>query len=140
MAAIAVILCSGILSLPFFFACLCFLLYWHTMLYCLEDYPVNYGQFTQMCVDRFLTWQIGLWEESRSTAPVKFVPACEEERELISKLRCLNRRVSRGNRVGRSVRIKELESFIRNGRRKQPVSDPVRVPKNENSDGQWLQA
>ncbi|CAL5375628.1 unnamed protein product [Camellia sinensis] len=60
------------------------------------EYPENYGQFTQMCVDRFLTWQLGLWEESRRRAPVKFVPVYEDQRAKISKLRCLNRRVSRG--------------------------------------------
>ncbi|KAF5933608.1 hypothetical protein HYC85_029779 [Camellia sinensis] len=59
-------------------------------------YPENYGQFTQMCVDRFLTWQLGLWEESQRRAPVKFVPVYEDQRAKISKLRCLNRRVSRG--------------------------------------------
>ncbi|KAF5957988.1 hypothetical protein HYC85_005213 [Camellia sinensis] len=44
------------------------------MLYFLEEYLENYGQFTHMCVDLFLTWQIGLWEESWWSVSVKFVP------------------------------------------------------------------
>ena len=109
------------------------------MLYSLEEYPENYGQFTQMCVDRFLTWQLGLWEESRRRAPAKFVPVYEDQRAKISKLRCLNRRVSRGKRISRICRIKDLECFIKNGRkRKQPVSDPLCVPEVKDTGGQWI--
>ena len=110
------------------------------MLYCLEDYPASYGQFTQMCVDRFLTWQIKVWEERRHIAPTKFIPVFEEERALISKLRCLNRRVSRGNKFGRSVRVKNLEWFIKNGRRKQPIQNTVSRPTFASLDKEWLPA
>ncbi|THG03929.1 hypothetical protein TEA_008804 [Camellia sinensis var. sinensis] len=54
-----------------------------------EEYPENYRQFTQMCVNRFLTWQIRLWQESRRSAPTKFVLVYEEQRANISKLRGL---------------------------------------------------
>ena len=110
------------------------------MLYCLEDYPGSYGQFTQMCVDRFLTWQIRVWDERRKIAPAKFVPVYEEERALISKLRCLNRRVNRGNTVGRNFRVKHLELFIKNGRRKQPIPNAVHRPPFPSLDEEWLPA
>ena len=48
---------------------------------------------------------------NKTLHPAKFVPVFEEERALISKLRYLNRRVSRGNKFGRSVRVKNLELF-----------------------------
>ena len=80
-----------------------------------------------------------MWEEKRQIAPAKFVPVFEEERALISKLRCLNRRVNRGNKVGRNFRVKNLELFIKNGRRKQPIPNTVRRPTFASLD-EWLPA
>ena len=93
-----------------------------------------------MCVDRFLTWQIKVWEERQQITPAKFVPVFEEERALISKLRCLNQRVSRGTKVGRSFRVKNVEWFIENRRRKQPIPNTIRSPKDTNLDDEWLSA
>ena len=111
------------------------------MLYSLEEYPENYGQFTQMYVDRFLTWQIGLWEESRRSVPIKFASVYEEHREKILKLRCLNIRINRGKRICLICRIKDLECFIKNRRSsKQPVSDSLCVPEVKDTHGQWMYA
>ena len=79
-----------------------------------------------------------MWEERRQIAPAKFVLVFEEERALISKLRCLNRRVSRGNKFGRSVRVKNLEWFIKNRKRKQPIPNTVCYSKAVNLDEEWL--
>lgn len=61
----------------------------------------------------FLTWKIGLWEKSQRPAPSKFVLLYKEKRALISKLRCLNRRVSRSKRICIICRRKDLECFIK---------------------------
>ncbi|GMQ01789.1 hypothetical protein CsSME_00048304 [Camellia sinensis var. sinensis] len=64
-------------------------LFFWTMTLWVEDYSENYGQFTQICVDHFSLWPIGLWEESRPSAPTMFVQVYEEQRNKTSKLRCL---------------------------------------------------